>query len=94
MDGNLGSHIKGRAMIPGALGSGDKGKFRVYNGEAVEDWRKVFNENTANSALLHKKLLNKINLMKLKRTIVLFLTLTKVKYNENQEKRQFHVGWK
>lgn len=37
MDGNLSSHIKGRAMIPGALGSGDKKKVRVYNGKAVAD---------------------------------------------------------
>ena len=96
MDGNLRSHIKGRAMIPGALGSGDKGKVRVYNGEAVADWRKVLNENTANSALPNKNLPNKISLFKFKRTIVLFLTLPKVKYNVNQErkKRQFHVGWK
>jgi len=37
MDGNLSSHIKGRAAIPGALGSGDKGKVRAYNRKAVAD---------------------------------------------------------
>jgi len=37
MDGKLSSHIKGRAAIPGALGSGDKGKVQAYSGKAVAD---------------------------------------------------------
>jgi hypothetical protein len=75
MDGNLRPHIKGRAVIPGALGSGDKEKVRAYNGEAVTDWRNGFSENTANCALPGNKLPNKINLIKHKRTIILYVTL-------------------
>ena len=71
MDGNFRSHIKGRAVITGASGSGDKGKVRAYNGEAVADLRNVFNGNTANSALPDNKLPNKINLLRLKRKIIL-----------------------
>jgi len=37
MDGNLCPHIKGRAVIPCALGSGDNWKVQAYNGEAVTD---------------------------------------------------------
>ena len=71
MDGNLSSHIKGRAVNPGALGSGDKKKVRAYTGKAVADWRKVFNENTANSALPDNKSPNKINPSRHKRTNIL-----------------------
>jgi len=73
MDGNLRSHIKGRAMIPVALGFGDKGKFRAHNGEAMTDWRKVFRQNTANSALPDNNLPNKVNLIRLKRKITLII---------------------
>ena len=45
MKGNLRSHIKGRVVISGVLGSGDKGKVPAYKGEVVADWRKVFKQN-------------------------------------------------
>jgi len=40
MDGNLRYRIKGRAMIPAALGSGDKGKVRAHNGGSSDRLKK------------------------------------------------------
>ena len=72
VDGNLCSHIKERAVIHDASGSGGKGKVRAYNGKAVAGWRNVLNENAANSIPPDNKLPNKINLIKTKRTIYYF----------------------
>jgi hypothetical protein len=87
MDGNLRSHIKGRAVIPGDLGSGDMGKVRAYNGQAFADWRKLFNENTVNSALPDKKLPNKINLIKVK-TNICVISHAKLNWNITKIKKK------